>query len=176
MNTNIEIEYKSKIPKYEYERLISKFNLEDKIFKQVNYYFDTADKDLFNVGTTLRIRQKEKYKLTKKVHTNKGTIETNVFLSDKQAKSMIAQGFDASIIDENLNVSLIATLTTLRCKCQYKNGELFFDCSMYDGHIDYEVEFEAPDLNSEHIFQEFLDENKITYTHMKSKSYRAISK
>ena len=89
---------------------------------------------------------------------------------------MIAQGFDASIIDENLNVSLIATLTTLRCKCQYKNGELFFDCSMYDGHIDYEVEFEAPDLNSEHIFQEFLDENKITYTHMKSKSYRAISK
>ena len=43
MKTSIEIEYKTLITKEKYEELIKSFNLEDNIFHQINFYFDSDD-------------------------------------------------------------------------------------------------------------------------------------
>ena len=47
MYTSLEIEFKTAISKDEYEKLIKLFDLENDIFTQTNYYFDTLDYSLF---------------------------------------------------------------------------------------------------------------------------------
>ena len=59
MYTSLEIEFKTAINKDEYERLIKLFNLENEIFAQTNYYFDTLDYSLINEHIILRIREKK---------------------------------------------------------------------------------------------------------------------
>ena len=67
MKTNKELEFKSVITKEQYEALVKKFDLENNIYAQTNYYFDTPDYKLKGMHTVLRIRQKgSNYKLTKK--------------------------------------------------------------------------------------------------------------
>ena len=58
MNKNIEIEFKTAINKDKYEELLKQFHLEDNIFKQMNYYFDTDAFDLNQQKIVLRIRNK----------------------------------------------------------------------------------------------------------------------
>ena len=50
MYTSVEIEFKTKISKDEYEKLIKLFDLKDKIFSQTNYYFDTPNRSLIENG------------------------------------------------------------------------------------------------------------------------------
>lgn len=67
MIVNKEIEFKTFITKEKYDQLIREFNLENNVFAQTNYYFDTEDTKLMKECTVLRIRQKGNgYKLTKK--------------------------------------------------------------------------------------------------------------
>ena len=43
MQKHLEIEFKTYISKEQYENLLEKFNLNDKVFKQTNYYFDDSN-------------------------------------------------------------------------------------------------------------------------------------
>ena len=56
MTVNKEIEFKTLITKEQYEKLLKDFNLENNIFTQTNYYFDTEDAKLLQEKTVLRIR------------------------------------------------------------------------------------------------------------------------
>lgn len=178
MYTSVEIEYKTKINKEEYERLIDLFNLKESIFTQTNYYFDTPNHLLINNDIILRIREKShNIKLTSKTPQETGVLERHIILDKAEAYKMIENGFNANIIEINLDVKLIASLTTHRCKMNYKSGTLFFDMNTYYDEIDYEIEFESENTElGKKEFLEFLEENNLTYTKIVSKSLRAYKK
>lgn len=175
MTKNIEIEFKTFISEDVYNNLIKEFELENNIFSQTNYYFDTEDTLLMQEKTVLRIRQKgSNYKLTKKTRAEVGADETHLFISKEQAENFLKNGFDAKIINLPYYVKNIAQLTTYRASTPYKNGTLFLDKSEYYGKVDYEIEYEV-DEEKEGLkdFKNFLDSHNITFKESIRKSKRA---
>jgi len=175
MTVNKEIEFKTLITKEQYEKLLKDFNLENNIFTQINYYFDTEDTKLMQEKTVLRIRQKNNsYKLTKKTRALVGADETHILLSKEHALELLENGFDASIIGIPYFVTNIAKLVTYRVSCPYRNGVLFFDRSEYYNQIDYEIEYEVDEIEQgKKDFSEFLNEYNIVYKESIRKSKRA---
>ena len=178
MHNTREQEFKTVISKKQYEELLKKYDLENNIYKQTNYYFDTDDFKLNNEHTILRIRQKgTQYKLTKKERGKEDheAYESHVFLQEYQALDYLKNGFDATIIDLHYKVKYICELTTYRCKTAYLDGTLFFDKSEYYGNTDYEIEYEVDSIEQgTKDFNLFLKENKIEYKPTKRKSTRAF--
>lgn len=176
MHNHLEIEFKTFITEQEYLNLLKEFDLENKTFDQTNYYFDTNDNELLNNKIVLRIRKKDKYKLTKKEKAENANYETSEFLKDDEAVQMIQNGFDASRIGINKFVSNICSLKTIRAKAPYKDGTIFFDKSIYMGVIDYEIEYEANDYETgKETFLEFLQSHNIQLNTPISKSKRAFN-
>lgn len=178
MTGNKEIEFKTLITKEKYEQLLKDFNLENNIFTQINYYFDTEDNKLMQDKTVLRIRQKtHSYKLTKKTRALVGADETHILLSKEKAEELLENGFDATIIGLPYFVKNIAKLTTHRASSPYKDGTLFFDRSEYYDSVDYEIEYEVDEVEQGHKhFLEFLREYDIPYKESIRKSKRAYDK
>ena len=178
MYTSLEIEFKTAISENEYKKLIKLFNLENDVFAQTNYYFDTLDCSLLNKHIILRIREKaHNIKLTSKTPQDIGTLEKHIILDRDEAYKMIKEGFDANIIGIDENVTNVATLTTHRATTSYKNGKLFFDKNTYYNTTDYEIEFECDNEETgKELFLEFLKEHNINYIKMESKSKRAFKK
>lgn len=176
MIVNKEIEFKTFITKEKYDQLIREFNLENNVFAQTNYYFDTEDTKLMKECTVLRIRQKGNgYKLTKKTRASVGADETHILLSKEKAQDMLTNGIDASIIDIPYQVKKVAELTTYRASTPYKDGTLFFDRSEYYGHIDYEIEYEVDEVEQgKKDFNDFLQSFDIPYQESIRKSKRAF--
>lgn len=175
MVKNKEIEFKTFITQEMYESLVKEFGLENNIFAQTNFYFDTPETSLISEQTVLRIRQKgNNYKLTKKTRAAVGADETHIFINKEKAEDLLANGFDAQIIGLPYFVSKVAELTTYRCSIPYKNGTLFFDKSVYYGHVDYEIEYEVDDVKQgTSDFKAFLNSYNITYKESIRKSKRA---
>lgn len=175
MYKNKEIEFKTYISEEQYNKLISEFQLDNNIFAQTNYYFDTEDSKLLNDKTVLRIRQKNcNYKLTKKTRAELGADETHLFISKEKAEELLENGFDANIIGIPYFVKNVANLTTYRASTPYKNGVLFFDKSVYYNTIDFEIEYEVDDINEGlRDFNNFLEEYNIEYKESIRKSKRA---
>lgn len=175
MTTNKEIEFKTFITENEYEKLIKEFDLENNIFGQTNYYFDTEDTKLMQEKTVLRIRKKgSSYKLTKKTRAEVGADETHLLIAKDKADELLKNGFNASIIGLPYFVYNIAELTTYRASTPYKDGVLFLDKSVYYGHVDYEIEYEVDDINQgQKDFIKFLDSHHIQFKESIRKSKRA---
>lgn len=175
MYKNREIEFKTYISEEQYNKLISEFQLDNNIFAQTNYYFDTEDSKLLNDKTVLRIRQKGcNFKLTKKTRAELGADETHLFISKDKADELLSNGFDASIIGIPHFVKNVANLTTYRASTPYKNGVLFFDKSVYYNTTDYEIEYEVDDINEGlRDFNVFLEEYNIEFKESIRKSKRA---
>lgn len=177
MKSNLEIEFKTFITKENYELLLKKFNLEDKVSMQTNHYFDNTNNDLSKNKTVLRIRQKgNKYKLTSKQHSNQGDLETHLPLTQDEATNMFLSGFDANIININTYVNKVCELSTYRVSMPFNDGEIFFDKSIYYGNIDYEIEYEANSFEQgQKDFDLFLAENNIEFVKAIKKSERAYN-
>ena len=178
MSQNLELEFKCFISEAEYNRLMNEFDLNDNVFSQTNHYFDTDDFELHNSNIVLRIREKgPNFKLTKKVRAKEqGSIETHVFLTPEEAKKMLEEGFDASIIGINKKVHYVCHLTTYRARTPYGNGTLFLDKSVYYGHTDYELEFEADEwTHGKEEFKKFLKARNIKQQPVINKSTRAFN-
>ena len=178
MSQNLELEFKCFITEEEYNKLMKEFDLFDNVFSQTNHYFDTDDLSLHKDDIVLRIREKgTNFKLTKKVRAkDKGSIETHVFLTEDEAKKMLQDGFDASIIGINSHVHYVCHLTTYRARTPFGNGTLFLDKSIYYGHTDYELEFEADEwARGKEEFKKFLKERNIKQQPVISKSTRAYT-
>ena len=178
MYTSLEIEFKTAISKDEYNKLIDFFELQDKVFTQINYYFDTHDYSLIKNHIILRIREKSyNIKLTSKTPQEVGTLERHIVLDKNEAYKMIKEGFNANIIGIDKDVINVATLTTHRATIPYKNGKLFFDKNNYYETTDYEIEFECDnEEQGKELFVEFLKEHNIQFTKTESKSKRAYKK
>lgn len=177
MPTNIELEFKTKITEEQYNKLIAEFELDNNIFPQTNFYFDTPDLKLYKKHTVLRIRQKgSNFKLTKKERGEQANeaCESHIFLQEDKALEFLKNGFDANIIEINSFVNNVCELTTYRARTTYKDGILFFDKSEYYGHTDYEIEYEVDSIEQgKKDFTSFLTEHNIPYVEPERKSTRA---
>lgn len=175
MNVNKEIEFKTFISEAEYNSLIDEFELDNNIFNQTNYYFDTPDTKLMAEKTVLRIRQKgNSFKLTKKTRAEVGADETHILIARDRANDLLANGFDANVIGLPYFVKNIAQLTTYRASTPYKDGILFFDKSVYYDKVDYEIEYEVNDVKQgQEDFNQFLESHQIPYRESIRKSKRA---
>ncbi len=178
MYQQTEIEFKSFLSEEKYLEMLKKLNLKDKIFEQTNYYFDNDNRDISSNKAVLRIRKKDQYKLTTKVKDNDGNnLETHKYLTDKQALDMLENGFDASIINMPYFVKLKGYLTTYRAKCPYLNGTIFLDKNEYNGHLDYELEYETTTSkeDGEIEFKDILKEFNIEYKPSMPKTKRCLN-
>ncbi len=175
MMKNKEIEFKTFITENDYLKLLKIFDLENNIFSQTNYYFDTLDTKLMEEKTVLRIRQKgSNYKLTKKTREEVGADETHLLISKDKALELLKNGFDANIIGLPYYVYKVAELTTYRASTPYKDGTLFLDKSVYYDQIDYEIEYEVDDINQgKKDFTLFLNTYNIPFKESIRKSKRA---
>ncbi len=178
MKTSLEIEFKTFITEDKYNELLSKLKQEDNILIQTNHYFDDELGSLESEKKVLRIRQKgDQYKLTKKSKSSDGNIENHIYLTKDEALNMIKNGFDASLINENIKVKKVAERTTYRTKIQYKSGYIFLDKSIYNNKTDYELEYEADNkLIGQKEFLDILSEFNIVFTKSYSKFKRALGK
>ena len=175
---HLEREFKSALTKEEYELLINKFDLKNKIYIQTNYYFDTLNHDLRNSHDTLRIRVKEiNNHLTYKKETDEGQFETTIVLDNDDANNKIQNGFDANELGINHFVQVVAKLKTSRTRFKYDCGEIFIDKNDYYGITDYEIEFEINEnvtkKEGEKSFLKFLEDNNLVFKKQISKIQRA---
>ncbi|WP_025725460.1 CYTH domain-containing protein [Acholeplasma granularum] len=179
MHMNVEIEFKTRISKDKYEELISAFSLEENVFKQTNFYFDTNELDLNKKSMVLRIRQKkETFKLTLKSQSETGAFEYHVLITPEQAKSMKKNGFHTRDFFEQIDYHVFfqTSLDNFRASTPYMGGVLFLDYNEYCGRKDYELEFEADhfELGLE-TFNKMLEKFQITFEQTKRKSERALA-
>lgn len=160
MKTNIEIEFKTPLEESKYHELLSLLELENNIFKQTNFYFDTEDLFFRQEKIVLRIRKKGDhfYKITSKSHSDQGAYEQHVLLDETEALDMIENGFNTSkYFDYDKKVKLLGTLDNYRVSTPYKDGELFLDKCEYYGITDYELEYEVDNYEAgKKCFEEFL--------------------
>lgn len=176
--SNMEIEFKTSIEKDKYLELLELFNLEDNIYKQTNFYFDTDNLTLSNNKTVLRIRKRGgRYKVTLKRQSDVGAFENHVFITEEQATDMIKNGFNSKLFfdDIDYDVKFLASLDNYRASVPYLDGTLFLDKCDYHNIVDYEVEYEYYNFNEgEKIFKDLLDEHNIKYIKTKRKSEKAL--
>lgn len=176
--TNFEIEFKSAISEEKYTELLNLFELENNVFKQTNYYFDTDDLELNSKHIVLRIRQKgDHFKVTLKKQNGQGAFENHVLIKKEQALDMIENGFNAKEFYEELDcpVTFKASLDNYRVSTPYKDGTLFFDRCNYRDVIDYELEYEFYDYEQgQNIFNTILEDHNIEFVKTKRKSEKAL--
>ena len=180
MIKNLEIEFKSAITEEKYLELLKKFNLENNIFKQINYYFDTDDYILNQKQIVLRIRQKgeSRFKVTLKSQSDEGAFENHVFLQKEQALAMIENGFNTNEFFEDMDlfVTYKVNLDNHRVSTPYEGGTLFLDRCDYCNVTDYEIEYEASNYDEgKIIFENFLKSHNIEIKPTKRKSERAFT-
>lgn len=180
MNKNVELEFKTVIPKEKYEEIISEFNLDDNIFLQTNHYFDTPELELSNRDIVLRIRQKGSrfFKVTLKSQHPEDAYESHILLSREQAQAMLKDGFDTKLFFPKLDyfVTYQTSIDNYRASLPYHHGIMFIDRCEYCGQIDYELEYEVPEYNEGlKQFERFLSNHFIQFIKTKRKSDRAFS-
>lgn len=180
MMKNIEIEFKTKITESTYKDLLSKFHLENNVFKQVNYYFDSENLDLNKEKIVLRIRQKNdrRFKVTLKKQSNFEAYEYHVLLQADQAKQMLESGFNTKDFFEDIDyfVTFKVALDNYRASTPFANGTLFLDRNEYSGITDYEIEYEVDHYEEGmKVFNDFLTQHQITFTATQRKSERALN-
>lgn len=176
--SNIEIEFKTAITKEKYLELLSLFELEDNVFKQTNYYFDTNDLSLNNDHTVLRIRQNnDRYKVTLKKQSDKSAFENHFILNKEQALDKIKNGFNTKdYFSIDYDVTFKASLDNHRVSTPYLDGVLFLDKCDYHGITDYEIEYEVNDYDEgKKAFEQLLKKYNIDFIKTKRKSERALN-
>ena len=137
----IELEYEEKILLRPEEFAMMKRLIGEPIqfYKQINYYYDTAELDMNRIGTTLRIREKDGiYTATIKEHNHNYNVEKS-----KRVKNE----FDVSLFSVK-GVRLLGSLLTERiCMLKEDGLEIVLDKNIYLDTTDYELEIEYSPKN-----------------------------
>ncbi|MFC2949913.1 CYTH domain-containing protein [Virgibacillus sediminis] len=172
MAQEIEIEYKNLLTKDEFQRLLARLPFPESGSTQTNHYFETADFDLKEHGSALRIREKGgKYRLTLKEPHADGLLETHDDLTKEEADgwlegNIIAKPHVAGQLKEkgirHEDLKYCGSLATNRREIEYEGVLLVLDHSTYNRREDYELELEAPskELGTAR-FEQLLKEHQI---------------
>ena len=170
MSTNLEIEAKALLTKAGYDKLIAHFGSEN-IYKQVNYYIDSDNKDIVSKKCGLRIREKDgDFEMTLKVPQSEGKLEINQQITDKLIKQFVfPDGEIKNFLHDNFSIKIeslhiLGSLETKRLDLKYKTSLISIDKSSYNGIVDYEIEAEdsSMDLAKKNLL-DFLKDNEIEY-------------
>ena len=181
---HLEIELKTLLKKDEYNRLKDQFTGVTPVL-QKNYYIDTPDFELREKKVAMRIRTFEDWaELTLKVPQSVGNMEYNQKLQLKDAENYLSkeelpQGL---VLDElakhGIQTSewqVLGCLTTLRYEMKTAIGLMALDESQYFDITDYELELEVENHEQgKQDFQQFLEENQISYQKAPSKLVRFV--
>lgn len=174
MEQNFEIEYKNLLTKDEYLGFLDKefpdnSNLRSKkAIYQMNYYFDTSNKDLKKQNSALRVRVTDSTnEMTLKVPYQGFLMENNLHLSNNEVseiinnKQIVLSSFnssdnDFSFLDQKIKDStfyLFNSYQTKRFEKSVKNHLIVLDETTFqNGVIHYELEVESNDENEGKIF------------------------
>ncbi|API91008.1 CYTH domain-containing protein [Virgibacillus pantothenticus] len=158
MTQEIEIEFKNLLTPSEYNKLLTDIPFPIEAITQTNYYFETKERTLQDLGSALRIRQKNgRYQLTLKQPHKHGLLETHDMLTETEAEACIhgemvekkatAKQLKQLGIDIH-SLQCLGSLTTERRELQIEDILLVLDYSMYNGKADYELELEATSQES----------------------------
>lgn len=191
MKIETEKEFKFQLKKDDFSKL--KFYIENTGYKkigvinQVNFYIDTGEFDLRNLGMSLRVRHfidDDNFEFTLKLKKENAKEEVNlkikeeftVELKKEEAEDIIKNGrvkdylylFENRIepllkdkVKDKLNI--LGHLTTERSNYNInERSMLSFDKSMYLGKEDYELELETENIEKDKVFlEEIFKENSI---------------
>ena len=180
----LEIELKTLLKKDDYYHLKKQFAHIAPVH-QKNYYIDTPDFQLREKKVAMRIRAlSDCAELTLKVPQTIGNMEYNQKMTLSEAeyyleKQTLPQGL---VLEELAKIGILSQdwfvlgcLATIRYEMETSIGLMALDESHYFDHTDYELELEVTDHEEgKRDFQQFLDENQITYQKAPSKLIRFI--
>ena len=179
---HLEIEFKSGLTKEQFLSILPLFKDIHPI-KQTNYYIDTPDFAIRDHKMALRIRTFESSaELTLKVSQTIGNMEYNQQLNASEVKLLLEElvfppgeilNYLLEAIIPIKNLKILGHLTTIRREMEHKIGLLALDENSYFDITDYEIELEVQNPEKGKIdFLNFLEQNKLPYTHLKSKIAR----
>lgn len=174
MSRNLEIESKSMLTKADYKKLMLVFAHEEK-YVQTNYYI-ASDELLKNIKKYgLRIREKlGNYELTLKVTENVGKTEINQEISKKSLANLkyfkiFPDGEVKDFLIQNnvcnpSKLRIIGKLKTTRTDIKFLSSLISIDKSVYNHHVDYEIECEDfTPLAAKTNLETFLGQQNIKY-------------
>ena len=174
MSTNLEIEAKALLTKADYDKLIARFGSEN-IYKQINYYIDSDNRDIISKKCGLRIRTiGDENELTLKIPSGDGKLEINQQISSKSLNLFISNNvFPNGEVKDYITANLGIDSTTLKClgelvtyrfDIKKENCQISIDKSQYHSITDYEVECEADSMDKAiSELKEFLNKFGIEY-------------
>lgn len=152
---HVEIEFKMLLNEKTYKKIVDDYKSQKSDeYDQTNYYLFHPELDKRRYSFRIRYK-KGSYELTLKTPAQIGLNEYNLSI-DENIKNQIFchQRVSNKIFDllekENINYKELICgyfLTTHRIDIPLENGLLSIDKNEYNGHIDYEIEFEVNDYD-----------------------------
>lgn len=189
MATNIEIEAKVLINSDEYENIINTYA--GKViaeYDQVNYYIDSDNFDLKNIGVGLRVRLKDGiYTLTLKAPMSEGLLEKNNSLTEVQFNALFKKGVlpECDIKEfvkmlgkdpETLKVQTVLITHRKEIMVEDENISFSIDKNKYNDLVDFELECSGNSLSrAKDYLKRLCSVSNILYKdNQKSKETRAL--
>lgn len=175
MKENLEIELKCLLNKEQFECISHKLPFSIPVL-QVNTYYDTENSELQKRLWMCRIREaKGKYEFTLKTPASLGLNEFECSLENHNIQ-------DTKIVDLFEKSGIFAPLIpigvtkTYRRKYLDEYGEWCLDENDFNGHIDYEIEYELSGSSeqAETRFTSLLESCGINYLQAKTKFERML--
>lgn len=166
MIPHIEKEYKMMLTQTEYERILDDYGIEP--FLQRNFYYATGQKD-----KTARIRFIDnKYLFTLKVSKNGYKEEYEFEINDNSLDDERIQKLFKDFEIENIEYQ--GYMDTYRAIVNVENGELCIDKSIYNSHIDYEIEYELknPSIDTLDVLVKILKKYNLEYKRSEKSKYK----
>ena len=171
MNHAIETELKMILTREQFNRLVALYQPIEFV-KQVNTYYKNNNSTHY----AFRIREKDGTTLfTLKQKTAEGVMEYEKILTTpiQEDTDVVRTLGDFDIFPP---YEILGTLTTYRAMYCDGLAELCFDINLYNGKMDYEVEYEVKkEHDHEAAFRSILDKAGITYVPNKRSKYKRFA-
>jgi uncharacterized protein YjbK len=172
MEKNKEVEYKIMLDEETFHHIIDAYD-ECHTYEQTNYYFTSHA--LEEKRYALRVRSKDgHYEMTLKIPDGFAKIEHNENITEKDLEafkngSMPDNGIKKALVDHGIDPSLITysgSLKTIRHDIALHYGVLSLDENFYNGHHDFEFEFEVNnEEEGKKQFEELCETFHLSYSH-----------
>lgn len=179
MNKNIEKEFKLLVNEEQFKTLLA-FYPSATFHKQVNTYYDRNDLEIRKAKGAMRIREvHDTLIFTLKLHREDGLHEYECEVEKNDPSVFENEQIQTLLMEHHLQGPFeeMASLTTYRAVIDTGYAELCFDHSYYNGHEDFEIEYEfKKDHDGLTPFNQILSQIGLHYEkNCTSKIRRALS-
>lgn len=174
-----EFEAKLLITEEDFKNLINKYDLKNRYFTQVNYYFETEDNFFEKNNCALRIRNKEdEIQLTIKVSTEKNNVEyhTDITVDDfnqiMESRAIDLKNYSCPF-DHSFSNLQVRIIQTDRYNIGFEDHFIEIDRTTFNETVDYEIEVESTSKDrAKEILSKFAENSGLHTTTSKPKIAR----